>query len=84
MGMLNASSLVPAAGVATTGAKSLATILPELEVEANTLGMNLGNIKLTKENKENLEDTTVSENSLTQLLEEATIGIAAGQALKKQ
>ena len=80
---LTASSLVPAAGVATTGAKSLATILPELEVEANTLGMNLGNIKLTKENKENLEDTTVSENSLTQLLEEATIGIAAGQAPKK-
>jgi len=73
---LNTASLVPVAGGAFKAGKSLASVLPELEINPNTVGMNLGNIKFKKEK---LDDADLNDENIDSLTEEL-MSVAAYQA----
>lgn len=64
---LGASSLIPAAGLAVAGTKTLASVLPDVEFDPNTLGMNMGNIKF---NQKTIADSDLNEETLDTLNEE--------------
>tara|TARA_R100000030_G_scaffold56085_3_gene42227 strand:- start:373 stop:3069 length:2697 start_codon:yes stop_codon:yes gene_type:complete len=64
---LNTASLVPVAGGAFKAGKSLASVLPELEINPNTVGMNLGNVQFKKDK---LDDADLNDENLDTLAEE--------------
>lgn len=78
---LNASSLIPAAGLAGVAGKSLANAIPELEFDSNVLGSNLGNIRFRQEKLETSElndetvDTLSEELMSVEAFKQAGMGI---------
>ena len=64
---LGASALIPAAGVGIKGVKTLASVLPDVEFDPNTLGMNMGNVKF---NQKTIADSELNEETLDTLNEE--------------
>ena len=64
---LGAAALIPAAGVGIKGVKTLASVLPDVEFDPNTLGMNMGNVKF---NQKTIADSDLNEETLDTLNEE--------------
>jgi len=64
---VTASALVPAVGVVSLGTRTLANAIPEIEIDANTLGSNLGNIKFKKDK---IDDSELNEETTDTLNEE--------------